>query len=318
MRRGHQRVTLLHSSSRCPDQGERLSKAGERAPRPLQHHFLRHSGRDPAFPPHADTGLPLPDAAPPPSADQLLPEDHHQTAGDASEVWRWPVGGRAGVRQEGMKLMKKSETLACSEWSVLGCLDDWWSYQESGILLTPCPVGQQRCWKQLLSVPVSPVPRGKVISSHLPEHSGSTEDLIFQMTQSQYFNRGKNGSSSVLPWMTRSVFLWPTSFQETHWWCHIFAILRLKCWFKSNSWFVFTSVWSQIIYCIIVILLVALILLLWLVTFNSAHIVILVTWQPKMITLPEFSCPSELTLYISRNVETEINILLQNYEQISS
>lgn len=263
-------------SSRCPDQGERLSKAGERAPRPLQHHFLRHPGGDPAFPPHADTGLPLPDAAPPPSADHLLPEDHHQAAGDAAEVWRRPVGGGAGVRQEGAELMKQSESLACGERErrSLGCLDDWWSYQESGILLTPCPVGTAAPSPSSPSSPSSPQFPGA--KSSLPEHSGSTEDSIFQMTQRQYFNRGKNRSWSVLAWMSRAAFLWPTSFQETHRWGHVFATLTLKCWFESNSWFVFTSVWSQIIYFIIAILLVALILL---VTFNSAHIVILVPWQ---------------------------------------
>lgn len=71
---------------RCADQSERLSTAGRRAPRPLQHHFLCHPGRDPALPPYAGTGLPLSDAASPPSADRLLPKDHSQAGGRTSEI----------------------------------------------------------------------------------------------------------------------------------------------------------------------------------------------------------------------------------------
>lgn len=71
---------------RCADQSEGLSKAGEGSPGPLQHHFLRHDGGNPALPPHARARLPLTDAAPPPAADQLLPEDHGQARGRAEEI----------------------------------------------------------------------------------------------------------------------------------------------------------------------------------------------------------------------------------------
>lgn len=76
---------------RCADQGERLPKEGRWAAWPLQHHFFRHAGRNPALPPHTCTGLPLTDAVPPTPADQLLPEDHGQAWGRTADIWRWPV-----------------------------------------------------------------------------------------------------------------------------------------------------------------------------------------------------------------------------------
>lgn len=90
---------LPFSPFRCTDEGQRLLEAGEWAPRALQHHFLRHTGRDPTLPPHTRTGLPLANAAPPPSADRLLPEDHRQAGGRAAEIRRWPLG-KDGVRRE--------------------------------------------------------------------------------------------------------------------------------------------------------------------------------------------------------------------------
>lgn len=94
--------SLLPSSifflSRCPDQGEGLPEAGGRSPRPLQHHLLRHPGWDPALPPHTRTGLPLADAAAPPPADRLLPEDHRQAGGRAPGLRRRPVGHKCGGR----------------------------------------------------------------------------------------------------------------------------------------------------------------------------------------------------------------------------
>lgn len=83
-------------SSRRPDQGE-----GEPASRgggqdgggaggghhgALQHHLMRHAGRDPALPPAPRAGLPGADAALPDTADGLLPQDHRHVGGSPAQV----------------------------------------------------------------------------------------------------------------------------------------------------------------------------------------------------------------------------------------
>lgn len=82
--------------NRSPDEGEREPEArggGQDGPgaggghrRALQHHLLRHAGRDPALPPDPRARLQGADAALPAAADRLLPEDHRQAGGGSAEV----------------------------------------------------------------------------------------------------------------------------------------------------------------------------------------------------------------------------------------
>lgn len=87
-------MSPLHD--RGPDEGEGEPEArggGQNGPdagggdqRALQHHLLRHAGRDPALPPDPRARLQGADAAPPAAADRLLPKSHGQAGGGAAEV----------------------------------------------------------------------------------------------------------------------------------------------------------------------------------------------------------------------------------------
>lgn len=87
-------MSPLHD--RSPDQGEGEPEArggGQNGPntgggdqRALQHHLLRHAGRNPALPPDPRARLQGADAALPAAADRLLPKSHGQAGGGPAEV----------------------------------------------------------------------------------------------------------------------------------------------------------------------------------------------------------------------------------------
>lgn len=91
---------------RSPDKGEGKPEArggGQDGPRagrghqrPLQHHLLRHAGRDPALPPDPRARLQGADAALPAAADHLLQKSHRQAGGGPAEVRRRLGDGASG------------------------------------------------------------------------------------------------------------------------------------------------------------------------------------------------------------------------------